>query len=369
MFKHSVYKTSLVSISLTILISFFGLYPSLVQKYYSASLYPVISSCLRFISSIFPFAIGDLIYALLMVFVCYKLYKFYRKALKKELRKSHRITVPLQVLNFFLILNIVFKIVWGLNYCQPSISEELGIGNKKYNVKELVLLANYFVQKTNDLKIQAIKQGKTPNYTIRELEFLSTSAYQLRATQNVVFKYKNPCVKSVLNSWVISKVGIEGYYAPLSGEANINMNLPNFVKPYVTCHEIAHQLGIAYEDEANLLGYLTASSSPDINYRYSANYEMLRYILFEVRMKSPEDYKLLHDKLSAGVLADFKTEKEFWLKYNGDMFRYMDAAFDRFLKLNNQKKGIDSYQDIVIWLWNIHKEEITPSPIKGELKT
>lgn len=176
--------------------------------------------------------------------------------------------------------------------------------------------------------------------------------------QNSLFRYQNPCLKAVLNSWIISKAGIEGYYAPLTGEANMNMALPNFVKPYVSCHEIAHQLGISYEDEANLIGYLTASNSPDVNYQYSANYEMLRYILFEIRMKSPEDYKILHDKLSAGVLADFKTEKEFWRKYNGEMFGYMDAAFDSFLKLNNQPKGIDSYQDIVIWLWNIHKSEL-----------
>jgi len=106
------------------------------------------------------------------------------------------------------------------------------------------------------------------------------------------------------------------------------------------------------------LGYLSASNSSNIYYRYSANYEMLRYILFEIRMKSPDDYKSLHDQLSPEVLADFKIEKEFWRKYNGDMFGYMDAAFDRFLKLNNQKKGTDSYQDIVIWLWNIHEKEI-----------
>ncbi|PWS31307.1 DUF3810 domain-containing protein [Pedobacter paludis] len=355
--RRLIVKTSII-VSLSLLIFLFGLFPTLVQKYYSTGLYLYISSTLRFISSIFPFAIGDIIYALLIIFVFYKIIKLYQKIRKKELHKTHRITVPLQVLNFFLILNIVFKIAWGLNYSRPSVSEELGIGNKRYNVKELVLLGNYFVQKTNDLKIQTIKQGKIPTYTIQELESLSASAYQLKEKQNTVFKYSNPCVKSVLNSWIISKVGIEGYYAPLSGEANINMNLPGFVKPYVACHEIAHQLGIAYEDEANLLGYLTASNSNNVYYRYSANYEMLRYILFEIRMKSPDDYKILHDKLSAGVLTDFKIEKEFWRKYNGDMFGYMDAAFDRFLKLNNQKKGIDSYQDIVIWLWNIHKSEV-----------
>lgn len=343
----------IVLLGLAFLIFFFGFFPALVQKYYSTGFYPYISSALRFISSIFPFAIGDIIYALLIGFVLYKIVRFYKR--RKSLKKQDRILVPLQILNFFLILYIVFKLFWGLNYSRPSVSDELGIGNEKYNVKELVSLGEYFIKKTNALKVE---QNKNVAYAITDLETNSAKAYDLMEKKNPLFAYQSPCLKSVLIPWMLSKAGIEGYYAPLSGEANMNMNLPDFVKPYVSCHEIAHQLGIAYEDEANLLGYLTASNSPDVNYQYSANYEMLRYILFEIRMKSPEDYKRLHDTLSPLVLADFKTEKEFWRKYNGEMFAYMDAAFDRFLKLNNQKKGIDSYQDIVIWLWNIHKNEL-----------
>ncbi|RBQ08738.1 DUF3810 domain-containing protein [Pedobacter miscanthi] len=352
MIVRSLSIKSLILVSLAILIYTFGLFPTLVQKYYSADFYSYISSALRFISSIFPFAIGDIIYVLLIGFVLYKIVRLFKR--RKSLKKQDRITIPLQVLNFFLILYIIFKIVWGLNYSRPSISKELGIGNEKYNVKELVMLGNYFVDKTNALKL---KQVNVPAYTINELESKSAAAYTIMAQKNKLFQYQNPCLKSVLSPWLISKIGIEGYYAPLSGEANMNMSLPDFVKPYVSCHEIGHQLGIAYEDEANLIGYLTASNSPDVNYQYSANYEMLRYILFEIRMKSPEDYKLLRAKLLPQILADFKTEKEFWRKYNGDMFGYMDAAFDRFLKLNNQKKGTDSYQDIVIWLWNIYKSE------------
>lgn len=355
MLKHSIYRILSASTSLALLIFLFGLSPSFVQKYYSIGIYPYISSSLRFISAIFPFAIGDIIYVLFIAFALYKIFRFFKN--RKLLIKKDRIIVPLQILNFFLVLYIIFKIVWGLNYSRPSVSEALGIGNEKYSVKELVLLGDYFVNKTNNLKS---KQTKVPTYSIDDLEKNSSNAYILMEKKNPLFRYKNPCLKSVLSTWLTSKAGIEGYYAPLTGEANMNMALPDFVKPYVSCHEIAHQLGIAYEDEANLLGYLTASNTPDVNYQYAANYEMLRYILFEIRMKSPQDYKLLYDKLSPKVLADFKIEKEFWRKYNGDMFGYMDAAFDSFLKLNNQPKGIDSYQDIVIWLWNIHKGEITP---------
>lgn len=359
MIARSLSVKSLILVSFAILIYIFGFFPVPVQKYYSTGFYPYISSALRFISSIFPFAIGDIIYVLLIGFVFYKIASLFKR--RKSLKKQDRIIIPLQVLNFFLILYIVFKIIWGLNYSRPSISKELGIGNDKYSVKELVVLGNYFVDKTNALKL---KQGKVPAYTIKELELKSAATYALMWQKNKVFQYSNPCLKSVLNPWLISKIGIEGYYAPPSGEANMNMNIPDFVKPYISCHEIGHQLGIAYEDEANLIGYLTASNSPDVNYQYSANYEMLRYILFEIRIKSPEDYKILHAKLSPQILADFKAEKEFWQKYNGDMFGYMGAAFDGFLKLNNQKKGIDSYQGIVIWLWNIHKLDVRKTEIR-----
>ncbi|RZL23800.1 MAG: DUF3810 domain-containing protein, partial [Pedobacter sp.] len=275
-YKHSVYKIFLVSISLTILIYIFGLFPSLVQKYYSAGFYPYISSGLRFLSSIFPFAIGDIVYALIIGFVVYRIIRFFKK--RKSLKREHRIIIPLQVLNFCLILYIIFKLVWGLNYSRTSVSEALGIGSEKYSVKELLLLGEYFVKKTNDLKL---KQTGIPAYSIKDLEINSAKAYHFMERRNSLFRYKNPCLKSVLSPYLVSKAGIEGYYAPLTGEANMNMALPDFVKPYVSCHEIAHQIGISYEDEANLLGYLTASNSPDVSYQYSANYEMLRYILFE----------------------------------------------------------------------------------------
>ena len=57
---------------------------------------------------------------------------------------------------------------------------------------------------------------------------------------------------------------------------------------------------------------------------------------------------------------DFKIENEFWAKYNGDMSSYMNLTFDKFLKFNNQESGIESYQNIVVWLWNIHKDELIP---------
>ncbi|MFD0941854.1 DUF3810 domain-containing protein [Pedobacter boryungensis] len=352
----SLLVKSTIIFGLALLIYILGLFPQLVLNIYSNGLYPIFSSVLRWISSIFPFALGDILYGLLIVFALIQVFLFFKR--RKSLSKSHRLIIPLKLFNLFLILYISFKLLWGLNYARPSITQKLTISDEKYNVKELVILGNYFIDKLNTLQPQL---SPKLSYDINELRKKAVIEYQHMEIQNSFFHYNAPSIKPVLNDWMVSKIGIEGYYNPLSGEANINMKLPAWVLPFVACHEISHQMGVAREDEANLVAYLVGVNSNDVNFQYSVNYNMLRYILFEIRMKSPEDYLKMRDKISPEVLANFKAENEFWAKYNGQMSSYMGVAFDKFLKLNNQKRGIKSYQNIVIWLWNIHKKELSAS--------
>jgi hypothetical protein len=350
-----LFRKSIVLIGISVLLFVFGLFPDLVLSIYSNHIYPVISSALRWISSIFPFSFGDILYAILIILATVKLLLFIKKAKQKRLKKADRWVVPIQLVNVILILYISFKLLWGLNYSRPSISTQLNISDEKYTVKELVLLGNFFINRLNKL------QPKTnPNltYTIAQLREKSVAEYLKMEQKNSFFHYNHPSVKSVSNNWMVSKIGIEGYYNPLSGEANVNMALPPWVLPFVACHEISHQLGVAREDEANLAAYLVGINSSDVNFQYSVNYNMLRYILFEIRFKSPDDYLKMRDQLHPGVIANFTAENQFWRKYNGQMSNYMGVAFDKFLKLNNQKRGIKSYQNIVIWLWNYHKHEI-----------
>lgn len=349
---------SFIIIIVALIIFVFGLFPELVLSIYVKGFYPIISGCLRWISSLVPFALGDILYGLLILYLLRFIVKFFWRVKKKGWQKTDKLTIPIYILNTLLIFYISFKLLWGLNYSRPSITKQLNISDKKYDVKELVLLADYFIDKLNTLQPQI---SPKLNYNIKQLREKAVADYQDLAIKNPFFKYNIPSVKPVINGWLISKTGIEGYYNPLSGEANVNMKLPAWVLPFVTCHEISHQMGVAREDEANLVAYLVGINSKHVNFQYSVNYNMLRYILFEIRFKSPEDYLKLKDKIRPGVLANFKAENEFWAKYNGQMSSYMGVAFDKFLKLNNQKKGIKSYQNIVVWLWNIHREELKKS--------
>lgn len=346
---------SVILMAIALLIFLFGLSENAVLRFYSNGVYTWLSVVLRSISSIFPFAIGDLVYVSLLSYGLVRLIRLLIGIKKKKLTKQHWILVPLKLLNFVLALFIAFKLLWGLNYARPKIAQQLKIENEKYNVKQLAQLGNYFVDKLNILQP---KIDPSLHYSVGELRQKAISSYQSIARQNTFFTYQYPSFKPALNSWIVSKLGIEGYYNPLSAEANINMKLPPWVLPFVACHEISHQIGVAKEDEANLVAYLVGLQSKDINFQYAVNYNMLRYILLEIRMKSPEDYLSMRNRVSPALLANFQAENDFWRKYNGQMSGYMGIAFDKLLKLNQQKRGIKSYQDIVIWLWNYHKHEL-----------
>lgn len=339
---------------LSVIVFAIGLNSNWVEQFYARGIYQFTAPVQRFVSGLIPFALGDFLYLILILYVIRWGYRFYRKFVQKQLKRTDGISISLQVLNFLMLLYLIFKILWGLNYSRLPIARQLGISNEKYTTQQLVSLGKYFITRLNTLE-----QVKKKNYTIGQLQQKAKQAYDSMKQKNAFFSYSVPAVKPVLNSWAITKIGIEGYYSPLSGEANVNMRLPLPALPFVTCHEIAHQLGVAREDEANLVGYLVASNSSDPYFQYSAAYEVFKNILFEIRLKSPEDYDQLYKTINKVTISDLAADRAFWQKYNSAMFAYMDVAFDRFLKLNNQPKGTDSYQDIVGWLYNIHKDDFT----------
>jgi hypothetical protein len=346
---------------ITIIIFLIGLSSTAVESVYSNHLYQYVAVTLRSISRLLPFALGDLLYLFLIGFMLYRIFLLIRKAFRKKLVRADRVGIPVALLRFILILYIAFKLLWGLNYSRPPINRRLGIADEKYSNKELIALSELLIRNINQIQQarSANPQIRKKVYSIQELQSTASSSYAELVKTNEFFRYRQPDVKKVLNTWMITKIGLEGYYSPVSGEANLNMRIPAPNLPFVTCHEIAHQLGIGREDEANLIGYLCATHSRDLNFQYSGNYAVLKNVLFELRIKEPERYVEVVKKLNAGTKADYKNDRKFWMQYNSDMYMYMDVAFDKFLKLNNQDRGIDSYQDIVIWLYNIHKKGTT----------
>lgn len=85
-------------------------------------------------------------------------------------------------------------------------------------------------------------------------------------------------VKPVVLSVPMTYTHISGVYTFFTGEANVNVNFPDFCTPYTTAHEMSHQRGIAREDEANFVAFLVCMESDDVYIRYSALVNLLQYV-------------------------------------------------------------------------------------------
>lgn len=346
-----------VLISLALFVFIWGLFPDFVLHAYSEGVYPIISKSIRWFSALFPLALGDLLYAIIIIYILKLIIQFFWRIKSKGWQRSDKFNVPISVINTLLIFYISLNLLWGLNYSRPRINETLNISNQPYQKEQLIALHDFLLAQIKATNYNALS-ATNQNFDISTLTEIATQSLARLSEKNKLFSYKFASVKPTFSGWLTSKMGIEGYYNPLSGEANVNMLMPNHVLPYVVCHEIAHQLGIAKEDEANLVGYLTSLNSDNVQFKYAAYYSMLKYVLFEIRIVYPDDYEKELAKVPATVRMHFNDEQIFWSKYNGAMSAYMSTAFDQLLKLNRQEQGIKSYQEIVLWLVNYHQKEL-----------
>ncbi len=119
---------------------------------------------------------------------------------------------------------------------------------------------------------------------------------------------------------------------------------------------MAHQVGYASESEANFVGYLTATASKDPFFHYSAYFDMFNYANRELSkrdsVKAKENYKLL-DTL---VRKDFSELRQFYRKYKNPIEPIIWAFYDKYLKANQQDKGVESYNQVVGLLIAYHKK-------------
>ena len=141
---------------------------------------------------------------------------------------------------------------------------------------------------------------------------------------------------------------ISGMYTYFTGEANLNTNYPYFVNVYTTAHEMAHQRGIARENEANFLAYLVCIGSEDLYMQYSGYLNMYDYLASPLYMASPELYYEVVQSLDSRVRYDLQCYSEFFDKYRDNAAAEVsDAVNNTYLVLQGTAEGTRSYGMVV----------------------
>jgi len=320
--------------------------PDFVEQYYSRGFYPVLSKVLNASFRWIPFSFGDLLYLVAISYILRWLVINWKK------RREHPIAWSLEVLSFVSVLYFVFHLCWGLNYYRSPLEHSMGL-NTQYSTEKLITITTQLAIKTNALQLgitnDSLTKVNTP-YAFKELTRLSQIGYTELETKNPIFEHPGQNVKKSIYSTPLTYMGFAGYLNPFSLEAQVNSVMPKNSMLTTIAHEQAHQLGYAAENEANFIGFLACIHTDNPYFNYAGYAFALRYCLQELRRRDNEAYTELLNALHPGILKDFRESSKFWKAYNNPLEPLIKRIYSRFLKANNQGKGIESYSYVVALL-------------------
>jgi len=327
---------------------FLSNFPNFIENNYSNGIYKLISKLLRKLFGSIPFSIGDIIYFVILLLLV--------SILIKLIKNNNRKKLLLQLLAGFSIFYFFFYSFWGLNYSRLPITKSLAIEkvktlpSGKFDVEPLKKLTDYLIYKTAKIQLQLSGNDTLPvivPYTKNKILKLTNIGYQNLSKQFKQFQYQPTSLKKSLFSVPLTYMGFAGYFNPLTGEAQVDYLIPKVTLPMTCSHEVAHQLGIASESEANFIGYLAANFHDDLYFQYAANLMALRYALSDIYRYDPKLYQDYIEKLPKGILKNIQELREFWLKYQNPSEPIFKVFYDNYLKANLQEDGLESYNRMV----------------------
>lgn len=315
-----------------------------IETYYSNGMYPYISQLLRILFGWFPFSIGDILIFILIFLLLRFIFLLIKNKFKRFIPKIISFIASLSVIYF------CFYLFWGLNYYRKPLGENLGYTSKKYTTKQLQETTHKIIKELNfyQNKITQNDTIKVENkHHVDEMYAMALKGYSNLTEDFPQLAYKHKSVKSSLMSLLQTYNGTSGYLNPLTGEAQVNDKIPKTGYPTTVCHEMAHQIGYAAENEANFIGFLAANYNDDIYFKYASYRMAFAYCISELRKRNSEEAKNAWKKVNKGISKDFRSSSQFWQSYENPFEPIVKKGYSAYLKANNQKQGIQSYNYVV----------------------
>lgn len=162
---------------------------------------------------------------------------------------------------------------------------------------------------------------------------------------------------------VLARLGISGIYVPFTGECIVNTVSTDPFLPSTMCHELAHRLSFAPEQDANLIAYLACMQSEDATFRYSG--ALMAFTYCYNALSEPEDRAALWAELPQTVVDDFARNSEAWRKYEtppkegseSSLRKIATAVNNAYLQSMGQSEGVKSYGRVVDMLIALYMQD------------
>ena len=309
------------------------------------------SGAIRFllaqITNLLPFSLTEALIFLIPVILFLAIRHIWKY--KCHTRKSTLVTI---VCIFSIASMFLSSFVWtfAAGYRGTTLDKKLDLDAEPIGRYDLYNAAVYLAEEINKLapEIEYDEDGfSVMPYTMTEMNDKLLDAYKSFADKHNFINTFYSRLKPVFISEGMSYAHITGVYTFFTGESNLNVGFPDYTIPYTAAHELAHQRGIAREDEANMIALLVCLESDDKYIRYSAYLNMYEYIVNALYDADYELFLKVNKEIANEVHNEQVAYNKFFKKYSHSVTSQISGAVNDAYLQSQGTVGKKSYGMVV----------------------
>lgn len=307
----------------------------------------------------FAFSAAELVYAAAILgLAAYLLWCVYRLIrFPEKLWQLYRLVLTLAMAGavFWAGLNVM----WTPCYYAPGFAEQSGVDDGPLELEELETVTRWFAALASEYADEVPRDENGACTTDRD-SVLDRAAGVFEGAAELYPFLDGEALrpKPIRFSRIMSCLDFTGFFFPMTGEANLNMDSPVFLLPSTSQHEIAHQRGVAMEQECNFVAVLSCLESEYADFRYAGAALAYIYLGNALAGADYEAYTEIYYSLSDTVRADFKAQSAYWDEFRDSAAqKASNTVYDSFLKSNGQELGMQSYGACVNLLVHYYIDE------------
>ena len=316
------------------------------------------------------FSVAEVVVGVFAVWVIWYLTSQVVMLIKKDKKIQRLLLLLLTVLCVCLTIYAMFCVLWGIYYYGDDFAAQSGLDNGPVDVQELRAVTIYFATMANEYaKLVPRDENGVCSFDRDAVLARSDEVYAIAEQMYPCLEAPDIRAKGVHLSKIVSLIDFTGFFFPFTAEANVNTDFPTSLFPSTVAHELAHQRGVAKEQEANFCAVMSSLEYGDPEYVYSAcllAYTHLGNALYKVDRKT---YSAIYSSLSEEVLADFKANREYWQKFDTKVRKVYNTVYENFLYSFDQSDGLRSYGrcvDLLVHYYIDDAKELLANPIIKE---
>ena len=237
-----------------------------------------------------------------------------------------------------------YSALWGTYYYADDFLTTSGFESREISVDELETVTRLFAARLNELGAE-VQRDEQDFYTLDRRDILDRSREIYNNTEALHPRLAGPAVraKAIASSHWLSYLDFTGFFFPFTGEACVNTDFPVSLFPSTVAHELAHQRGVAREQDANFVAVLSSLESGDLDYGYSAC--LLAYIHLGNALYSVDysRWEPVYKSLSREVRLDMALNNTYWQQFETPVQTVSNTVHEGLLQSYDQQLGLKSY--------------------------